>query len=220
MKHHRSLLSTLILSALAFSLTACGDGPGDDDEQTPPAGDVAAFKYDVLTLNVGGGEKLEVSLNGLPLEAVKGADKVEGTTWEVVERRGVRFSKILEKAGITGDDSMPVNLIGRDGFDPLRTRIKDTAKLPRLDFMRAHAYVYAGDPGSKDPLYPEVGAHSLIVDYDLESDADVPAYLGGSIASLSLMRMRMMEKVDLAEFGEEGGVAQGLVEIAPGYEAQ
>jgi hypothetical protein len=223
MKLERTFARLLLAAAVAFSMAACGVAEDDaavDAGNDPNAGDIANYKYDVLTFTIAGGQKIEVPINGLPIEAMKGGKKVEGTTWEIVDRRGVRLSQILDKAGITADDSLPVNLIGRDGYDALRVKIQDTAKLPTLGFMRQYAYVYAGDPGSKDPLYPELGSNSLIVDYNLASDADVPAYLGGTIASLSTLRMKMMEKIDTADFGEPDGVAQGLVEIDPVYTPQ
>lgn len=115
---------------------------------------------------------------------------------------------ILERAGITLDPETPVNCVARDGWDPLRTRLEgDTSRLPTLQFFRDHAYIYVGSPGDKDPLYPTMEGKSLMVDYDLSEDGQVPEYLGGTLQSLSIFRFMMVEMA-----GEE---ERGVFELDP-----
>ena len=227
----------VLLLVLSLGLVACGgdDGAGDDvvaatdtagadsfdadgtgtdtvadvpHAWTAMTGATADCEFPIVTFTVAGGEPVEVSLNGLPVADVKGADKIEGTTWEVVTRRGVRFTDILAKAGLSEPDTTPVNGVARDGFDPLRTKLAgDQSKLPTLAFLRDKGYVYVGGGGDKDPLYPEMEGRSLLVDYDLAGDADVPAELGGLLSSLGQFRWKMIEKLD-----EQ---TRGVIELAP-----
>ena len=67
--------------------------------------------------------------------------------------------------------------------------------------MRDHGYIYVGSPGDKDPLYPEMEGKSLQVDFDLDSDAAVPAAFGGKLAGLGMFRWKMLEIV-----GDRGGL--------------
>ncbi len=222
----RSMFLALVLVA-SLGLWGCGGDDGSTDTAGPTddtagadsstdaphawtamTGATADCEFDVVTFTVAGGTPVEVNLNGLPVVDVNGADKIEGTTWEVVARRGVRFSDILAKAGLTEADTLPVNGVARDGFDPLRTKLEgDTSKLPTVAFLRDKGYVYVGNPGDKDPLYPDMEGRSLMVDYDLASDADVPAELGGLLSSLGMFRWKMIEKLDDA--------TRGLIELAP-----
>ncbi|MDR0964958.1 MAG: hypothetical protein LBM75_00340 [Myxococcales bacterium] len=219
MQLKKILFLSFLSTSLAFSMAACG---GDDDENNTDSNNdgcpaIANFKYDTVVIQKSNKTQVDVSLNGLPVKKMKGAIKKDGTNWDIVERCGVSFDEIFKKAQLSEDDSFPVNLIGGDGFDALRTKIQDTAKLPKVDFMRAHAYIYADDPGNKHPAYPEIGTDGLIVDYDLESDADVPEYIGTGIAALSMMRMKVMEKVDATtDFDDPDlGLYYGLIEINP-----
>ena len=231
MKFSKTLLSALLAAAMSFSFAACG---GDDDDDNGPesvdfdkaqVGDkigVAAFKYDTVVIKLADGTEKEVKLNGLDLYKLNGAVKKDADQWDVVQRKGVRMSDIFARANITADDEVPVNLVGGDGFDVLRGKYKnDKAKLPHVDFMRAHAYIYAGDPGSTHKGYPFIGNDSLIVDYDLASNADVPAYIGDGIAALSMLRMKMMEKANGHDYGAEDlGEYYGLIEIDPVVQAK
>lgn len=209
---------------VVFALTAsafwgCGSDSKSDDQPGlgapdaggPPTGmttAVANCEFDVVTFSVAGGAPQEVHLNGLPVADLPGANKVTGDAWEVVTRRGVRFSEIMAKGGVTAPEEAPVNCVARDGFDPLRTKLaQDTTKLPPFAFVRDHGYVYLGRPGDKDPLYPTMEGKSLIVDYDPTSDAEVPAALGGKLSSLGMFRWKMIEKID-----EQ---TRGIIEISP-----
>lgn len=196
---------------LCLAPLACGGETEEDPvphEYTGMTGEKADLEFDVVTFKTASGEVKEVHLNGLAVAAVPGANKVSADQWEVVQRRGVRFSTLLEQAGLSADDAIPVNCIARDGWDPLRTRLQnDTTKLPRFDFLRDHGYVYVGSPGDKDPLYPEMEGKSLMVDYDMDGDASVPAYLGGNLSGLGQFRWKMIEKVDDAK--------RGLIELDP-----
>ncbi|MBU1238622.1 hypothetical protein KJ865_02840, partial [Myxococcota bacterium] len=126
----------------------------------------------------------------------------------IVTRRGVRFSRLLELAAIDLPDDTPVNCIARDGWDPLRSRLEgDVSLLPTLAFFRDHAYIYVGSPGEKDPLYPTMEGKSLMVDFDLASDEEVPAYLGGTLPAINIFRFMMVELVD-----EEH---RGILELDP-----
>jgi hypothetical protein len=200
------------LMALGFASDiplGCGgtEGPGDTNH-THMEGAVADCEFDVVSFRIGAGALQEVHINGLEVEALAGATKVSADVWETVQRRGVRFSRILAEGGLSATDQTPVNCVARDGFDPLRTRLNgDTRKLPWFAFLRDHAYVYVGSPGDKDPLYPEMEGKSLIADWDVASDAEVPATLGGTIGSLSMFRWRMIEKVDDRQ--------KGVVELDP-----
>lgn len=222
MQFKRILFTSLWATAVAFSMTACG-GDDDDDNGKEP-GDTSlhyceggTFKYGVVVIQKADGSQVEVCINNLPVKAVKGAIKKDGTDWDIVDRQGVMFSDILDKAGVTDDDTYPVNLIGGDGFDALRTKIQNTAQLPKLDFMRAYAYIYADDPGSKHPHYPGIGNDGLIVDYDIELDSEVPEYIGNGIASLSMLRMKVLERADSADFGQDEGIYYGIIEINPDF---
>lgn len=195
-------------------MVACG---ADDDGAPADSGahtytkmeaETADCEFDLLTFKTHDGVLHEVHINGLTVESLLGANKVSGTEWEVVERRGVRFSAVLAKAGLSSDASAPVNCIARDGWDPLRTQLaNDVSKLPLFDFVSTHGYVYVGNPGDKDPVYPEMEGRSLIVDYDLGTDAEVPAYLGASLAGLGKFRWKMVEQLDTEH--------RGIFEIDP-----
>lgn len=206
-------MKTNAWSIVVVALLLAGCGGGTEEATTPPdgeglGGEVASLEFDTVTLTIAGGAPQEVHLNGLPVEALAGADKVSSDTWEVVQRRGVRFSDIFAAAGVTVADDVKVNCVARDGFDPLRTRLGgDPSGLPTYAFVRDHGYVYVGSPGDKDPLYPEMEGRSLIVDYDLASDAEVPAELGGALASLGMFRWKMIERLDEAQ--------RGVIELDP-----
>jgi hypothetical protein len=233
-------ISTLIAAiAIIGFVWSCTDDTGDEtanenngasgsgskaDAATDSAtkSETVDFEYDVVTFKVGDGDPKEVHINGLPLEEMPGADKV-GDNWEAVTRQGVRFSDILNKAGINAPeadssasdadvgvtDDTPVNCVARDDFDPLRTRLdNDTTKLVKFSFFRDHGYVYVGSPGDKDPLYPEMEGKSLLVDYDVDKDADVPAYLGGTLADIGMFRWKMIEEVEKEN-------VRGIIEIDP-----
>jgi hypothetical protein len=197
-------LGLLAWAAGAASLPAC-ESTGDDGgtaEYAGMSGDTAECEFDVLTFTVSGGDPVEVHINGLTVEELPGADKLGPDSVEMVTRRGVRFSSIFERGSITAEDDTPVNCVARDGWDPLRTRLDgDVSLLPTFAFMRDHAYVYVGSPGDKDPLYPQMEGRSLIVGYDLESDAEVPEHMGGSLAAMGLYRYMMVEKVDETQRG-------------------
>jgi hypothetical protein len=48
---------------------------------------------------------------------------------------------------------------------------------------------------------------SLTVDYDVASDAEVPASLGGKLSSLGMFRWKMIEKIH--------DQTRGIIEISP-----
>jgi hypothetical protein len=203
---------SVYLALGVMALSGCGDEVSDVDDGphtfTRMDGATADCEFDVVSLQLGDGSLLEVSVNGLAVEAMNGADKVSASEWQVVSRRGVRFSRLLAKAAVTAGDSAPVNCVARDGWDPLRTQLgNDTSRLPKLDFVRDRGYVWVGNAGDDDPLYPEMEGKSLRVDYDLSGDGEVPLYLGGSISGLSKFRWKMLEKVDAEQ--------RGLIEIDP-----
>jgi hypothetical protein len=202
----RSIWLMAFPALLGMSMIACGGSngntPSDGTSFAAMAGAFADCEYDVLTFTRAEGPSQEVHINGLPVEALPGANKVSASSWEVVRRRGVRFSTILTHVGISVGDDTPVNGIGRDGYDTLREKLQnDTSELPHFDFIRDHGYVYVGSPGDKDPLYPEMEGRTLMVDYDMDGDSDVPDYLGGTITSLSIVRWKMMEKFDDTHYG-------------------
>jgi len=222
------MIRTVMTLALAVALAclwgcdnASGNAADNGDAGQDAAGDaaqnvdytnmdkaVAKCEFDAVTFQSDGGALQEVHINGLGVGEMSGADKVSADQWEVVQRRGVRFSDILSKAKITAADDAPINCVARDGWDPLRTKLQnDTSKLPQFAFLRDHGYVYVGSPGDKDPLYPEMEGKSLIVDYDVASDAEVPDYLGGTLAGLGMFRWMMIEKVDDNQ--------RGVIEINP-----
>jgi len=207
-------MKTIAIAALMTTLALGGCGSDSSPEQVPDASspespdgappiptgmttDIAFCEFDVVTFTIAGGAPQEVHINGLAVADLPGADKVTADTWQVVARRGVRFSEILARGAVVVADDVPVNCVARDGFDPLRTKLAgNTTKLPTFAFFRDHGYVYLGSPGDKDPLYPTMEGKSLIVDYDMASDADVPAYLGGKISSLGMFRWKMVEKIN------------------------
>jgi hypothetical protein len=203
--------SVLFLSVpAAVALWGCGGSKSNNttEQYTNMDGAAADCQYDTLTFKTSDGTLHEVQVNGLAVESLAGANKVTGSDWQVVERRGVRFSVILTKGDLSADDATPVNFIGRDGFDPLREMLSsNVTKLPHFDFVRDHGYVYIGSPGTKDPMYPLMEDKSLFVDYEAGADSDVPAYLGASLSGLGKFRCMMLEKVD-----EEH---HGIVEINP-----
>jgi hypothetical protein len=218
-------MKTVAIAALmtVVALAGCGSDSGSDqvpDASSPgspdgapaiPTGmttDIAYCEFDVVTFTIAGSVPQEVHINGLAVADLPGADKVTADTWQVVTRRGVRFSEILAHGAVVATDDAPVNCVARDGFDPLRTKLaNNTTKLPPFAFIRDHGYVYVGSPGDKDPLYPTMEGKSLIVDYDVASDADVPAYLGGKISSLGMFRWKMIEKIN--------DQTRGIIEISP-----
>ncbi len=205
-----TILSISILSVLF--LAACDDGKkagnNAQGEWTFMTGDQADCEFDILTFATADGTPVEVSINGLPVVELPGINKLTVDTFEVVTRRGVRMSEIFARAGIEADDDAPVNCIARDGYDVLRGRLEsDTTRLPTFAFMRDHAYVYVGNPGDKDPLYPQMEGRSLMVDYDVTEDASVPANLGGTVMGMNQYRFKMVEKVDEQQ--------RGLFEIDP-----
>jgi hypothetical protein len=200
----------LLLTAL-LTAPACGGDSGEEGttgDEAGMTGDTADCEYDLVTFKLADGSLVEVSINGLPVEVMSGADKSGADSVTVVERRGVRFLDILEKGGITADDAVPVNCVARDGYDPFRTKLGgDAAKLPTFGFLRDFGYVYVGSPGDKDPLYPEMEGKSLTVDYDLASDAEVPASLGENLTAINMFRWKMLEKVDDQQ--------RGIIELDP-----
>ncbi len=194
-----SLLLSLLLPACASEDAADG---GDDGLYTAMEGPVADCEFDLLTFKLPDGTLVEVSINGLTVEELAGSEPVDKTTVAPTRRRGVRFSRILDLGALSVPDSAPVNCVARDDWDPLRTVLQnDLAKLPTFAFLRDHGYVYVGNPGDKDPLYPEMEGKGLIVDYDLTSDAQVPAHVGTTLAALNMHRWKMIEFVDATQRG-------------------
>lgn len=208
----RRPMAAASMALVAVWLVACAN-EGGAPVVTPEGaagmdGDTARCTYSVLTFALPGGERVEVDVNGLPVEELSGAAKVGPDEVEVVRRRGVRFDAILSRGGVELPDDLPVNCVARDGWDPLRTRLRgDTAALPELQFLRRHGYVYLGFPGDKDPLYPELEGLSLCVDYDLGADGEVPPSLGGTLRALAVFRWLMVERYD-----ED---VRGVIEIDP-----
>ena len=203
-----------IAAAVALlSLLGCEESSTDESEDpsskdntpaeyTAMTEETADCEFDIVTFRIGEGDPIEVSINDLPVEEMSGADKVADGEWEIVTRRGVAFDEILDKAGIDEDKDTPINCVARDNFDPLRTKLSsDTSALPTLSFFRNYAYVYVGNPGDKDPLYPDMEGRSLIVDWDISSDDEVPEYLGGAISAIGMFRWKMVEKVDDETYG-------------------
>jgi len=204
----KTLMWGLLLSVM-LSVACADDGEkADIGEETGMTGQTADCEFDTVTFKLADGSLVEVSVNGLQVEEMNGAEKSGADTVEVVKRRGVRFIDILEKGAITAYDVTPVNCVARDGFDPFRTKLAgDATKLPTFAFLRDYGYVYVGSPGDKDPLYPEMEGRSLIVDYDLSADAEVPASLGGKLTALNMFRWKMVEKVDDGQ--------RGILELDP-----
>ncbi|MBN2725133.1 MAG: hypothetical protein JXR95_13800 [Deltaproteobacteria bacterium] len=191
------------LSVFSFLLIQCtGDTPDEStSEYTFMDGEDADCEFDRLTFSLPSGI-IEVSINGLMVEEMNGANKLTADTVETVTRRGVRFSDIFSLAGISLPDETPVNCIARDGYDPLRTKLEgDISKLPTFGFLRDYGYIYVGNPGDKDPLYPEMEGKTLMVDYDIEDEGEIPEYLGGTLASLGIFRWMMVEYMDENQFG-------------------
>lgn len=196
---------------ITIVLSACDDNTNtenNNNEWSFMNKDQADCEFDILTFTTSDGTLIEVSVNGLPVVEVPGINKLTVDTFEMVTRRGVRFSEIFARAGLNVDDTTPVNCIARDGYDILRGRLAmDTSKLPTFGFLRDHGYVYVGNPGDKDPLYPQMEGRSLMVDYDVTEDANVPENLGGTVMGMNQYRFKMVEKVD----AQQGG----LFEINP-----
>lgn len=209
----KKLMISLLTLSLAACLPACDDGGGkanntNNGNHTFMAGDVADCEFDVLTFRTADGTPVEVSLNGLAVEELDGVNKLSLEDFEVVTRRGVRLSAIFARAGITAADDTPVNCVARDGYDVLRARLgSDTGRLPTFAFMRDHGYIYVGTAGDKDPLFPEMEGKTLLVDYDLTEDDEVPTHLGGTILGMNQYRYKMVEKVS--------DNARGLFELNP-----
>ncbi|MBU1221666.1 hypothetical protein KKF34_15060 [Myxococcota bacterium] len=201
----------LFVSLIAFY--ACDDGSentNNTNEYTFMDGNTADCEFGTVSFLMGG-QTVRVDINGLDVEVLSGADKIGAENVEIVTRRGVRFSAILDKAEITAPDDAPFNAIGRDGYDPLRTRLEgDTSKLPTFAFVRDNAYIYVGYPGDKDPLYPEMEGKTLMVDFDLEDDAEVPEYLGSALSAIGMFRWKMVEYIN--------ETTAGLFEINPEVE--
>ena len=210
----KSLMISLFALTLAVFLPACDDDKSTTNNNTNNVnntnnhtwtfmtGDVADCEFHVLTLQTADGTPIEVSLNGLPVEELDGVNKLSLEEFEVVTRRGVRLSAIFTRAGLTVDDATPVNCIARDGYDVLRAKLgSDTAALPTFAFMRDHGYIYVGGAGDKDPLFPEMEGRTLLVDYDLTEDVEVPAHMSGTILGMNQYRYKMVEKVDDTQYG-------------------
>jgi hypothetical protein len=214
----KTLLVSLFTLALALFLSACDDDGNKHNTNnvnnqnnhtwTFMTGDIADCEFHVLTIQTADGTPIEVSLNGLPVDELDGVNKLSLEDFEVVTRRGVRLSAILTRAGVSMDDATPVNCIARDGYDVLRARLgSDTTRLPTFAFMRDHGYVYVGNAGDKDPLYPEMEGRTLLVDYDLTEDAEVPEHMGAGILAMNQYRYKMVEKISENQ--------RGLFEINP-----
>ncbi|MGM0595479.1 MAG: hypothetical protein ACQES9_00415 [Myxococcota bacterium] len=198
------ILSTLFCWFLfSLSLTNCdGSNPSDNSNFTFMDGDFADCEYDTLKFVVSGGDPVIVQINGLQVQTFYGANKLDEDSVEIVERRGVALKDILEVAQIDLPRATPVNCIARDNWDPLRTRLEnDTSKLPTFGFLLDYGYIYAGNPGDKDPLYPEMEGKSLSIDYNLAGDEDVPEYLGGTLSSLGIFRFLMLEEYSPTKYG-------------------
>lgn len=208
----RTTATATAAALLLTMLLGCEESsPQDDSEESEYGmmdGDTADCEFDIVTFTVAGGDPTEVSINGLQVEEMYGANKISDDEWEIVTRRGVSFDDILTEAGISVEDDTPVNCTARDDFDPLRTKLgSDTSALPTVSFLRDYGYVYVGSPGDKDPLYPDMEGRSLLVDYDVSAADEVPEYLGGALSSLGMFRWKMIEKLDEDTFG--------IIEIDP-----
>ncbi len=191
------------LLCLLTLLSACDDQEQQESstESEGMSSAQAELDFHELTFSLAGEEQI-VSINGLPVEVLKGAIKVDVDKVKVLERRGVRFSQIFERAGFEIADETPINCIARDGWDPLRTRLEnDRKRLPSFAFLRDRGYIYVGNPGDKDPLYPEMEGHALMVDYDLSETDELPPSLGSSLSDLNFFRWKMVERVDNAQYG-------------------
>lgn len=196
------------LVALPFVLCACDD---DDDDHfvtrdggletfEDPDAQVTEWPFDEVQVKLGSSDELRsVHLNSLPFADFAGHKKVgDDLTFEQVTRRGVSFLEILNRSSVDHSyDDKPMNCIARDGYDPLRTRLKkDASLLPTVGFMRESAYVYRCSPGSKDPLYPEMEKKSLCVDFNLTEESQIPENLGKTWADLSKHWWQMVETID------------------------
>ncbi len=209
----RKVLFSLVSLLLAVSLSACFEegkktNNNNNNDYTFMTGDTAHCEFDIVTFRMADGSTVEVSINGLEVEELDGVNKLSNTEHEVVKRRGVRFAHIFAKAGITAADDTPVNCIARDGYDVLRARLdEDVSRLPTFEFVRDFGYVYVGNPGDKDPLFPAMEGRSLMVDYDIALDAEVPIHMGDSLLAIAQFRFKMVEKVD--------DQAKGIFEVDP-----
>ena len=201
--HSKNKLFSLLSSLFFLFLTNCEDGNStDNSEYTFMDGDYADCEYDTLTFVIAGGEPVKLNINGMEVQTFYGAEKLDADSVEIIERRGVSFKDIFDNAQIDLPRDTPINCIARDNWDPLRTRLEnDTSKLPTFGFLLDYGYIYAGNPGDKDPLYPEMEGKSLSVDYDLAGDEDVPEYLGGTLSSLGMFRFLMLEEYSATKFG-------------------
>ncbi len=210
-------LSLILATMVIGGFWGCGgNGTSKETTFTNMDGLTADCEFDVVTFKIGNGALQEVHINGLDVYDLNGNVKNADGTWAPVEpkHRGARFSDILTKAGISVGASIsvdtPVNCVARDNFDPLRTKLgSNTTKVPHFDFFRDYGYVYVGNAGSGSPLYPTMEGKTLIVDYNVASDDEVPDYINnaGTIASLGMFRWKMIEKVDDQN--------QGIIELDP-----
>ena len=202
-----SKIFVVILFLTIFSCNAENTAV-DQNTSTCMDKDVANCEYHIVTIKYANGETVEISINDLPVQTFSGAQKLDADTVEIVERRGVAFKDIMKKGNIQIYDGEPVNIISRDGWDPYRTRLEyDVTKLPTLKFYKDYAYVYVGNAGETDPLYPQMEGKALNLDFNLSEDSQVPAILGGTLSSLNIFRARMLEKVDEDQ--------RGIIELAP-----
>ena len=204
--------TVLLLSSLFtfgfLTATACEGGASPEDPPNCMAGATADCEYAIIHIQVGDASPIAFNINGLAVEEVAGAEKSGPDSVEVVARRGVRFSTIFAALDLSVPDDTPVNCVARDGWDPLRSRLEgEVTALPTFGFFRDNGYLFAGSPCDKDPLFPLMEGKSLMVDYDLASDAEVPASLGGTLYSISIFRFMMVEMVR--------GLEQGVFEIDP-----
>lgn len=206
----RRVWNCILAMTLAVTFYGCGTESGNGGENIKSEtttyrgmdGDVADLEYNIVTIKKLDGSKVEVDLNGLKVEAVKGAQKDDSGNWNIIDRRGVRMNTIFAKAGLNVADDQAVTFIGRDGYDVFRTKLKNDAdKLPKFNWMKQYGYVYVGNGGNKDPLYPLHEGKTLNVDYDLAADNEVPENIGTAIGALSNLRALMIEKVDDSTYG-------------------
>ncbi|MBM4319210.1 MAG: hypothetical protein FJ125_04440 [Deltaproteobacteria bacterium] len=202
-----------LLAPVAGAAAGCAEDPPPVEEEaasqhTGMSGSKADCEFPILTLRLGDSEPREVDIDGLPVEELYGGEKAGADLVDVVRRRGVRMSELFARAAIAVADATPVNCVARDGYDPLRTRLgNDVSRLPSFGFVRDEGYVYLGGGGEKDPLYPLMEGKSLMMDYDLAGEGEVPAALGGTLPGIGQFRWKMLEKYDEQQ--------RGLLEIDP-----
>lgn len=221
----RTAVSVMISIFLLASISCVGDR--EDPLPVGMDGAYANCEYSVLTLRLPDGSDFELDINGLPVQEFWGAQLLCQPcdcpeNWQVLRRRGVSLAVIFEAAGIETSDSTPVNFMGRDGWDPLRTVLGgDTGRIMNFGYLREFGYIYAGSPGlkdpslpvdhpdnfAKDPLYPEMEGRSLCLDFDHENVLDAQVYASASGMEIDLVgcfgqfRYSMLEKYSDAMFG-------------------